>query len=427
MIKYLLQRLSPKISSVLTILSANVFNSFVTFVVHILFASRFGPEIFGIFSLAVSVMMMVNIFSDIGLNLTLVRFFNLYKENPVKQNSVLSSLFVVRIAVFLFIIGVSFPLGYFLTRTLELESLHRSIFHVAIITGGLLTIWVYFQNYQQAHRNFVRLSYHIFGYGLLRILCVGVFLGVADQVLDDTSGFFSLYTLPVAAIILIGIVPIIRHILSPDAFKLRATLGVVGEAMKYGRWVAVSSITYALMLRVTQFVLAFRVSKYELGILSAGFVFTFAFSTLNMAVRAVYFPHVTALDKLKDMRAYLRQVRKNLFSFASVSAVMVILLSIIQIVFLSDKYRNALPVFLITSTGLAATIIMGLITMLLHTLMRPQIIAIVNILRLLSSCVLVFLLAPSLGAIGGAIAYVLPLVSGELYMAILVKRILDEK
>jgi O-antigen/teichoic acid export membrane protein len=98
---------------------------------------------------------------------------------------------------------------------------------------------------------------------------------------------------------------------------------------------------------------------------------------------------------------------------------------LIQVFFLGDEYTTALPVFLITAFALTMTIYFGLASMLVHTLMRPEIDAYTNIGRLLCSAVVAFFLAPSLGAIGGALSYAIPLIVGEILMVLYVKRLLN--
>ena len=83
--------------------------------------------------------------------------------------------------------------------------------------------------------------------------------------------------------------------------------------------------------------------------------------------------------------------------------------------------------FLITSSSLTLMVFLGLVSMLVHTLMRPQIDAYTNIGRLISSSLLVYLLAPSMGAIGGALSYALPLILGEVIMVLYVRKLVYER
>jgi|GEM_PF-1772159 len=415
----------PQITSIFIVLCGNVFNNAVTFVINILLAKKFGPEGFGIFSLAVSVMILVNIISDIGLSLTLVRFFNLYDKDTERQNLLLLSLFLFRLIIITLLVILAFPLGAAIARLMGVGGYHRALFSLAIITGGIFTLWAYFQNFQQAHRRFRRLTAFILGYGLLRILIFSLFMAYTHT-LENAYAYISLYTIPVFIITFIGISSIFSRIIYVKSFNVPRLYEVLKKALNYSKWVAISSVFYNSILRVVQFVLAARSSKYELGVLSAGFVFTVAFLTLNMALRTVFFPHVTAFEETKDMKEHLSRVKKFSPVYALLGFLFIFALAVIQRSFLGIEYQHALPVFIISSIALAATIFMGLISMLVHTLMHPEVDAVVNIVRLIAAALLVYVLAPRFGAIGGAVSYAVAIVFGELYLILFVSRKVHE-
>jgi hypothetical protein len=83
---------------------------------------------------------------------------------------------------------------------------------------------------------------------------------------------------------------------------------------------------------------------------------------------------------------------------------------------LGAEYRAALPVFLITASVLSLTLFLGLATMLVHTMMKPQIDAWVNVGRLGIMIIMAFFLIPPFQVLGAAIAYAVPLLIGEMWM-----------
>ncbi|MBE0432871.1 oligosaccharide flippase family protein [candidate division WOR-3 bacterium] len=417
-------RLKGKIPTVFILLCANVVNNIVTFAVNVLLAKSVGPEKFGIFSLAVSLMLMVHFIFDIGLNLTLVRFYNIYQKDRGYQQLLLTSLLVLRFAILAFLLIGSFIVAPVLTRMFDLPPMYSPLVVIAIVTGGVLTLWVYFQSYMQARGKFMRLSSHILGYAGLRILfLVLLFFSAADPS-DLTLTLAALYSLPAVIIVLISIVPVCFRVLDLRSLFRQNIISPLKEVLKYSKWVALASISYNLILRAIQFVLALRTSTYELGILSAGFVFTVAFSTLNMAIRAVFFPHVTAFEKIGDMKAYYAQIKAIGPYYVFFAVISIGLLALVQVTLLGHEYTKALPVFLITAGAFSLVIFLGLWSMMVHTFMHPEIDAIVNIVRLVAACVLAYVLSPRFGAVGGAFAYALPLVLGEFFMVVYVRKLL---
>jgi O-antigen/teichoic acid export membrane protein len=396
----------------------------VTFIANILLARKFGPVEFGIFSLAISVMMVVNLIADLGLNLTMVRYFNLYREEARKQHLLVASLLILRFSLIVAIAVVAVPVGMLLASVFGLSGPYVLLLSLAIVAGGLLSLWVYLQNYLQANKRFRKLAGYIFSYGLFRILFFYIMYLLYIKQPTPSGALSALYIIPVAVVIVLGVLPLVRRILAGRLPSRNVIKEYVLAAIKYSKWVAISGICNSLIYRAVQFVLASRASKYELGILSAGFVFTVAFATLNYAVRAVFFPYITSLERIEDVGRHLSNVRKILPYYVALIVCGIIVLMIVQIYFLGEEYVHALPVFLISSTALAFTIFMGMISMLLHTFMRPEIDAFVNIARLLAATILAFSLTPILGALGGAVAYSIPLILGEIYIALTVRKLI---
>jgi len=73
-------------------------------------------------------------------------------------------------------------------------------------------------------------------------------------------------------------------------------------------------------------------------------------------------------------------------------------------------------VFLVTAVAFAVVVFLGLGTMLVHTMMQPQVNAGVNVVRLGLMVLLGFILVRSFHALGAAVAYAVPLLIGEVWM-----------
>ncbi|MGB3479108.1 MAG: oligosaccharide flippase family protein [bacterium] len=417
----------PKLFSVFILLCANVFNNLFTFIANLILARKFGPEYFGVFSLATSVMMVAYMIADMGFNLTMVRYFNLYTGNKKQQNQLLSSLLLLRFSLVLAFFALSPLLGIQLSIAFKLNNSYIILFALAISSGGLLSLWMYLQNFLQAHKQFSKLAVYIVVYGILRIACfLYIYLTLNKQITPFVA-IESLYSIPVFIVIIIGLLPIVRYLFTNGLPSISIVKGFLRQALKYSKWVAISGICYGFIYRVVQFLLALLSTQQELGILSAGFIFTVAFATLNVAVKTVFFPYVTGLQKIDDIGRHLSRLKRILPYYIIIVIVGIAFLSIIQMVFLDMRYTYALPVFWISSIALASTVFMGLISMLLHTLMRPEIDAFVNIVRLIVVGILTYFLVPLWGAIGGAVAYSSVLLLGEVYLVLKVRCLLQEK
>jgi len=417
---------NTKIKAIVILIGANIANNLVAFLINLFIAKKFGPNNYGIFALAMSFMEAFHLVADIGLSLTIVRFFNLYDTDEEQQKKLLASVLILKLAVVLLMILIAWPLGSISLQILKVQELHKILFVAAAASVGVFGLWAYYKNILQAHRKFSKLAIYNILYAGFRVICFITIYKIFTSSVDLPLVFISLYTIPLLIIISIGFLPLMIRMFKERIPRLSVMTNIILRILKYGKWVALSGLCHSFIYRGIQFILSTRTSKFELGIFSAGFVFTLAFSPFNMAVRTVFFPHVTAF-KEKEMKRYFKRIKKVFPYYIIIILISITVLAAIQVLFLGEQYANALPVFLITSFSLTLMIFLGLISMLVHTLMRPEIDAYTNIGRLVVSCILAYFLAPTLGAIGGALSYALPILIGELLMVMYVMRLIDEK
>ncbi len=418
---------NPKLSSIVLLIVANFFNNFAVFVINIVVARKFGPDDFGVFSLAISFMISLNLVADLGVNLTLVRFYNLYDSDEERRETLLLSLLVWKTSIVLALVLLSVPLGVLATRVFNLDSSYTSLFILAVASAGLFGVWLYYQSYLQALKCFKQLSQYIVLCAILRLACFGILYFAFAAFLNMTWTFLSIYSFPVLIAAAIGLYPMFVLLFRKKCPEFAVMMKNMQAILRYGKWVALSGLCHSFIYRGIQFVLAARATKYELGIFSAGFVFTLAFAPFNTAVRTVFFPHVTSYKDNRTMKRHLRRMWRVLPYYVIFVIGGVGILAVVQLLFLGKEYTTSLPVFLITATALTITIFLGLGTMMVHTFMRPEIDAYVNIARLIISTMAAFFLSPSIGAIGGAISYAIPLVLGEILMLVYVIRLIHEK
>ena len=415
-----------KVTAVSFLTLANVFNNLVSFAINLVIARRFGPDSYGIFSVAWSFMMAIHLIADLGLNVAIVRFFNLYSDDATRQKELLSSLLVLKAVVAVIMIVLSLPLGGISLAFFGFDSSYASLFSLSVASAGIFGLWVYYQCFLQAYRKFSKLALFTVLYGTVRALCFFVMYITFAASVTLLLAFGSLYTIPVIVIAGVGLIPVVYRLFRRGVPRFGVIRANLSSVLRYSKWVAISGLCHSLIYRGVQFILAARTTQFELGIFSAGFVFTLAFWPINTAIRTVLFPYVTAYGN-KDMKKHLERVKKLFPYYLVLVALSIGCLAVIQVVFLGEEYSRALPVFLITSSSLTLMVFLGLVSMLVHTLMRPQIDAYTNIGRLISSSVLVYILAPSMGAIGGALSYALPLVIGEVLMVLYVRKLVYER
>lgn len=393
---------------------AVVINNLVSFIIQIAAAHLLGPQDFGTLSLAISIAFLTGTIGELGLGVASIRLFNKYQSDCEVQQALLSSVLILKASIFVILISISLPLGKILSRSFSIEGFDHVLFAVAFITGGLLLFWNYLQTLFQCYRDFNKLAIYLLFYSGLRVFLLPVvYIALGGE---PITWLLVIYTIPTA--ILFGGGLILRSdnsAIFPMA-PLQAIIASLKEILLYGRWVALSTIAYTSMPYVVRIILAAYATVEDVGIFSAGMTFTMVFITLNTAIRSVLFPRVTSFEGQDRMRMYLTRLRKIAPCYFAVAIVVIIGLALLQWLILGYAYRAAMPIFMITACVFACTVFLGLGTMLLHTMMVPQIDSWVNVVRLGFMLVMAFVLIPSFHALGAAIAYVVPILAGEVWM-----------
>lgn len=418
-LEFLTKRVRKQFAELASVTGANAFNNLVGFLVQLSAAKTMGAANYGILSLALSVATMTGTIGDFGLNLATIRLYNKYQGQNETKDLLLGSIISLKILLLLFIVLLSFPIGNLLARCLLGNAGETKLFAIALLTGGTLFFWTYLQSYLQSQQLFFRLTVYIIAYAILRIIFLAVGYVLYPQ--KPIVWLMATYTLPVFILSINGVLLKIQKLIKKTFSHPNASLIILQEALSYSKWVAISGIAYTSLINLIRFVLAAFTSPAEVGIFSAGITFTMVFSTLNTSIRVVLFPKVTALESPKEIDRYLERI-KNMAPYYFIFVVLgIIVLGLLQWYFLGAEYRAALPVFFITSLSLSLTIFLGLGTMLVHTMMKPQVDALVNIARLVLMLLLGVVLIPLFHAVGGAVAYALPVLLGEIWMYRFVK------
>jgi O-antigen/teichoic acid export membrane protein len=410
--------LRDQLLRVTSVAAATVANNLLAFAISVLAARELGPEGFGIFSLAFATATLIGILGDLGFNLSVIRLYNGYSGEEAKQVQVMAS--ALGFKIFLWVITTLFALPFadMLTSFFGLDSRDRALFAVAFATAGLLILWTYLQTYLQAQRHFRELALFIWGYSGLRLL--GLPLAYSFFPKNPLAWFVAIYTLPLILLLLVGLVPISVRTLS--LIRTGMVINTLKEVLNYSKWVALSTTSYTSMPYVLRLILTKSASLEEVGVFSAGMTFTAVFSTLNTAVRAVLFPQVTALGGQGQMKRYLGRLVQIAPYYTGLSVVGIAFLGVLQWGLLGEEYRRALPVFFVTASALVIVVFLGWGTMLVHTMMRPQVDAGVNVARLVLVCLLALVMLPLQQSLGAAIAYAISLLVGEFWMLWYVKR-----
>ncbi len=397
--------------SLLTV--AYALSSLMGFLITLIPAKKLDVHTFGIFSLAYATTTWIAVIGNFGVGASMIRLYNKYFEDKDKQRAILLSSFIFEIFIALVIILISPFLSYFVLQILSLEKAEAYfLFLVAFISGAFFVLWIYLQEYIRARERFRWLSFLVIAYSLLRmILLVFVYFAYPK---NSIAWLMSSYFIPLFFILALFSLKGFSFLLT--SFKnFQEKLIHLREIVNYSKWIALSSIAGGGILYFSRFMLAKVSSLEEVGIFSAGVNLALGLTVLYTGLYSFLYPKITTFNR-EQVNRYFKLLKRIFPLYLFASLIGIIFLGLILWFFLGERYFSAIPVFFIVSFALIVTMFLGLISMLLHTMMMPKIIAYVNILRMILVSILTSFLASSFGAVGGALAYGLVLVVGEMYM-----------
>lgn len=398
------------------ILFANIVNNGTNFIANILIARMYGHEVFGLFSIAMNIAMTTLIFSEFGMNLTMVRLYKLNEQDPVKSNAVLIWNFYFKLMVLTVIILAGAIFGSNISHALTQRADYTFLVAIALICGGLLGLFSYLKAFFQSFNSFKYIAYIILAYAFLRLVFLFFYIVFSIPASPEVL-FAGLFFVPVLLILIVCFYTE-KGKLKFDGISFKTLKETGKDIINYSKWVAISGISFVMIQKSLFFIVAYYGDIKQVSLLSAGLVFTAVFSMINDSVRQILFPKISQLD-INKIKEYKNRILKIFPFYILFSLFLIGILSVLMYFVLGEQYSESLPIFWICGGGVAITAGIGFYTITIHTIQKPQIDAYINIGRFFVLIIFLFLIK-TMGIIPMALAYAGIIIIGELLMAVYV-------
>jgi O-antigen/teichoic acid export membrane protein len=405
-------KLHPKIGTLVTLLGANVFNNFSSFVIIISAARLLGPAEFSKLTLAFGVTTNLSAILDFGTSVALVRLYNVTSDSNEKI-SLIRVINKWKIGLLSLTLCLSFPGGKLIIQTFPILQGTGLLINLAIISGGLLSVWITTRAIEQAQKNFQAFQRYTIIYGLLRLITAVVFL-LFNQI-SSTSVIISLYILPLFILISYKQIQEIQSYKSQNLILKINELNLLKSIFSYGIWVGISGILFTLIYQIPQFVLAKTAEAREVGFYGASLTFIPVFLLTNDAIRTIILPDVSAIKDSEGRQLFRKHLWQISPVFFGLMIAVLITTSCIQYLLLGEVYKASIPVFLAMGFSTLVAMYLGYSNTLIHSIGIPHVGAIINIisaiiltllsLKLQKSAFLMSLLLGSILIIGEASTY----------------------
>lgn len=396
------------------VLSSSLVARVLNFVTGILVIRLLPSDEYGLFAFGLLISQLLPQLGDLGLTETTVRFGSEYRE---RNAGLLAAFLRYVLRVRLMAVGVLAVVVVFATPSIHLifgKGELRQPFVLGALGGIGGILWAYVLSFYQLQGWFSRYAGLNVGYSVLLLLgvAVGSVLG-ADRYWYPLGVYVS--------------VPFVCSIL-PFVVVLRSTRhGRCGEipwratVMRFGLWLTLSTVCWVVLRRADMLLLSRFAPLGTLGAYAAALQLTQPLQVLAQSVGTVMFPRVAAMTTNYHFRQFARM--SYIFSLA-----LLVLLAIplglwgkLIFVFLGRTYVEGVDVFRILLVVPAVGATANLLSYVVLAKNRPDVPAKINMAQAVLNLVLMYLLIPSYGATGAAVATALTTLAGAFGIALYVE------
>lgn len=377
---------------------------------RVIIARHFGPEDYGLFSLAVMILNLFVVLSMLGLSEGLVRFVSFYRGK--KQTDRISYLLKFSKKFLIFSSILSALLLFFLSSIISKSIFHDSNLIIFLqISSIIIPFWVFSNVYLSVIRAFEKISMYSFIANILQsvvklaVLVLLVILGF------KSNSIMSSYFIGTVVIFIVSdyiCKKRFSELFKNYALKKEAKNKIRKELLSYSLPLMFSNILLIVYYWVDSFILGYFKGTYEVGIYNAAVPIVILFGVIPDLFIQLFYPLVTKEFSRKNfelVKEVSKQVAKWIFILVLPLFLIVFIFpgAVINLLF-GKEYLSAVTALRILSFGGFISIFIGFLTTLLSMAGKSKTIFINMIATSLINLVLNIILVPRYGLNGAAVS-----------------------
>lgn len=331
------------------------------------------PELFGVYSLVLSIITIFIVFTNLGLDETFLRYlsFSIGKKNPAKARSYFKYLFKIKIFLVFIITVILLVFSKFLSYNLYKSPL---LFYPLVFSCLFLiaeSIWSFFGSF------FVALK------DLKTLVILNVFLQIfkisfsllALMILSDlfkVSGLFISFFFSGAIVLFLAILILFRK--NRNLFVGKKERIEKRKILRFLKFMSIASISLVLFGSIDTLMLGKFVSFEYLGYYRVALSLAVTISSLA-SFSGLFLPFFTQIDGKRFTRGFYKTLRYTLiFSIPATAGIIFIAKYIIKVIYGNNYLLGAAPLsflsFLIITTPL-----IGLYSIIFQSKEKPKIVS----------------------------------------------------
>lgn len=394
------------------VFSGNFLAAGLGFLAVLIISRKLSVSDFGLFNLAMSVMLIASQLSSLGMHTAMTKLASSYfgEEKIQEATQVIRTTFLVTTIL-------SFIFSLIIFKTAELLS--TDVFHCSDLTPllklaafGILGISTF--NYLKS----ALYTYQLFRMSVIIQNSVDAGKLSAVLILLYYSKMNVLAALTVFAVApLIGILLVYGFLWKKLFLKGRHIKKLCNQLFSYGKWVFVHNACGLTLNYVGIFMLTKMLSSEDAGIYGLALNLTHIFPILNKSLGSVLLPKVSRFREMIQFENYIKDSLKLLFVLVILISPFLFFSHKIILLFFGFRYVDSIPVFNLLLLGFIAHTVGITIRMALFSLSKPQVVAIVTASKLIVMVISCYILIPIFGVLAPAISVLFVNVSSLAFLS----------
>ncbi len=400
------------------VLVGNMAGSLMGFGVGLLAIRNLSPAEFGLLSLAIAVMGLLSQGMELGLTTGFVKFAAQYfKEQREKASLILLVAFKSRLVSGILLLGIGYLLadsiGRYIFRIENIEPLLR----LSFLGGFGLLMFGFTRGVLQARQWFGRYSLQGLMPNFFRLVVFAFLLFLGLMSLRNVLLAYVLS--PIACFI------VSWFIIPRDFLKARGeSREAFWEIFHFSKWVTLSNVATMIILRLDVFMLTSMKTSEEVAFYMGASQLAYIFPIISGSITQALLPKATSLSTSRELRDYVRGGMKVTPWVLLIFVPMIFAAGPIVEGLYGNQYEHSIPVFRILIVAYMIGVMVNPMSLLLYTLNRAELLAILNSLQLLVNFTMNLWLIPAYGAMGAAISSLMIRIVGALFIVYFIRRLI---
>lgn len=372
-------------------------NGVLGMIFYIVLARNLGPLNFGIFTLSITVLVLIADITNLGFDTSIIRFVGRYiKEDKIKAYRFLKLAFELKFLFVIIVLVIGFLFMPYVASNILLKP--ELTFPLTLSIFGVFTsiLFSFATNTLQALQKYnqwivVNLSSNLIRLTLLAIFFIyfnfSVYTGILSYIIAPLLGFC------------IGL------LFLPNFLKVNQELEVKNELFSFNKWLILITIISSIGSRVDIFITGRLLNVYQLGLYGGANQLIAFFPQINYAIAAAVAPKIAGFSDRKTAFRYFLKLQLLILLIFMLSLLVLPLAVFMFPIILGQTYHASITAFIILYfSQLIFIASLPAHQYVYYFFSYPKLFVITSFLHVILVSSLSFILTPSLGINGSATA-----------------------